>query len=78
MTLYGLVEALQGPGLGFTRLIAPFRLTGDLLELIDARAFSASLGMTAKGRIDLGRTPSRSTAPSCRPISSIRCSATSR
>lgn len=56
MTLYGLVEALQGPGLGFTRLIAPFRLTGDLLELIDARAFSASLGMTAKGRVDVVRS----------------------
>jgi hypothetical protein len=55
MTLYGLVEALEGPGLGFSRLIAPFRLTRDSLELSDARAFSASLGMTAKGRIDLAR-----------------------
>ncbi|CAH2599641.1 conserved protein of unknown function [Rhodovastum atsumiense] len=55
MTLYGLVEALQGPGLGFDRLIAPFRLTGDELELTDARVFNASLGMTAKGRIDLAR-----------------------
>jgi hypothetical protein len=26
-----------------------------VIELADARAFSASLGMTAKGRIDLGR-----------------------
>jgi hypothetical protein len=56
MTLYGLVEALQGPGLGFNRLIAPFRLTGDVLELTDARAFSASLGMTAKGRVDIARS----------------------
>ena len=55
MTLYGLVEVLQGPGLGFNRLIAPFRLSRDVLELADARAFSASLGMTAKGRIDLAR-----------------------
>ncbi len=53
MTLYGLVEAMQGPGLGFSRLIAPFRLTEDELELSDARAFSPSLGLTAKGRIDL-------------------------
>ena len=29
MTLYGLVEALQGPGLGFNRLVAPFRLARD-------------------------------------------------
>jgi hypothetical protein len=53
MTLYGLVEAMQGPGLGFTRLVAPFRLTDDSLELTDARAFSSSLGLTAKGRANL-------------------------
>jgi AsmA-like C-terminal region len=52
MTLYGLVDVVQGPGLGFSRLIAPFRLTDDALELDDARAFSSSLGLTAKGRID--------------------------
>jgi len=52
LTLYGLVEALSGPGLGFSRLIAPFKLDGDALELTDARAFSASLGLTAHGWID--------------------------
>jgi hypothetical protein len=52
MTLYGLVEALQGgSGLVFSRLVAPFTLTAEALELSDARAFSASLGLTAKGRI---------------------------
>ncbi len=55
MTLYGLVEAASGPGLGFTRLTAPFRLTEDALELGASRAFSPSLGLTAKGRIDLRR-----------------------
>ena len=55
MTLYGLVDVLQGPGLGFTRLVAPFKLSDGLLELDDARAYSSSLGMTARGRIDLGR-----------------------
>jgi hypothetical protein len=55
MTLYGVVDMMRGPGLGFTRLEAPFRYGGDLLELSDARAFSSSLGMTAKGRIDLAR-----------------------
>jgi hypothetical protein len=53
MTLYGLLEAMQGSGLGFTRLVAPFRLTEDALELNDARAFSSSLGLTMKGRLDL-------------------------
>lgn len=55
MTLYGLVEAAQGPGLGFSRLVAPFRLASEILTLSDARAYSASLGMTAKGQIDLAR-----------------------
>jgi hypothetical protein len=52
MTLYGLVEAMRGGnGLVFTRLVAPFALTREALALEDARAFSASLGLTAKGRI---------------------------
>lgn len=55
MTLYGVVELLQGPGLGFSQLVAPFRLSGDTMELFDARAFSSSLGLTAKGRFDLAR-----------------------
>lgn len=53
MTLYGLVEVARGPGLGFTRMEAPFELTDDYLAIDDARAFSSSLGLTAKGRIDL-------------------------
>jgi hypothetical protein len=56
MTLYGLVNTLSGTGLHFKRLIAPFRLTGSALDLRDARAFSASLGLTAKGHIDLAKT----------------------
>jgi hypothetical protein len=55
MTLYGVAEVLEGPGLGFSRMVAPFRLSRDELELADARAFSASLGMTAKGRVDFSR-----------------------
>ncbi len=53
MTLYGLVEVARGPGLGFTRMEAPFQLTDNYLAIDDARAFSSSLGLTAKGRIDL-------------------------
>lgn len=52
MTLYGLVEAVQGgTGLVFNRLVAPFTLTPEALTLTDARAFSASLGLTAKGKL---------------------------
>jgi AsmA-like C-terminal region/Protein of unknown function len=55
MTLYGLADVVQGPGLGFSHLIAPFSLDGDLLALHDARAYSQSLGLTAKGQVDLAR-----------------------
>jgi hypothetical protein len=55
MTLYGLVEALSGPGLGFSRLVAPFALTPEALVLGESRAFSASLGLTAKGTLDRRR-----------------------
>lgn len=52
MTLYGLVQLAQGPGLGITHIIAPFRMTDTLLEFQDVRAFNPSLGMTIKGHID--------------------------
>jgi hypothetical protein len=53
MSLYGLLDVARGPGLGFTRLVSPFGMSGDTLTLRDARAYSASLGFTAKGGIDL-------------------------
>jgi hypothetical protein len=53
MTLYGLMDVLRGPGIGFSKLVAPFSLDGRTLQLNDARAFSSSLGLTAKGRLDL-------------------------
>ncbi|MGH7049656.1 MAG: AsmA-like C-terminal region-containing protein, partial [Acetobacteraceae bacterium] len=55
MTLYGLADAASGPGLGFSELVAPFKLENDTLSLQDARAYSSSLGLTAKGTIDLAR-----------------------
>lgn len=56
MSLYGLLELAQGPGLGFTRMVAPFSLAREVLTLNDARAYSASLGITAKGSIDLAHS----------------------
>jgi hypothetical protein len=53
MTLYGLVDVLRGSGIGFSHLVAPIRLQDAELTLNDVRAFSSSLGLTAKGRIDL-------------------------
>ncbi|MGG5888244.1 DUF3971 domain-containing protein [Falsiroseomonas sp. HC035] len=52
MTLYGVLEAVAGPGLGFTQLVAPFSLTPEVLTLGEARAFSASLGLTARGTLN--------------------------
>ena len=53
MSLYGLVEMAQGSGLGFTRAVAPFELGDDVMTLDNVRAYSASLGFTAKGQVNL-------------------------
>ncbi len=54
-TIYGVVDALRGPGLLFTDAVLPFRWEGGVLQLTEARAFSASLGLTARGSIDTNR-----------------------
>ncbi len=51
-TIYGVGEALSGPGLYFDELILPFRYHGSQLDITDARATSDSLGLTGKGVID--------------------------
>jgi hypothetical protein len=53
LTLYGVPAAASGPGLSFARAVVPFSLAGQTLTLRGARAFSASLGFTASGRIGL-------------------------
>jgi hypothetical protein len=53
MTLYGVVDLLHGKGLFFSKLIVPFSLADRRLTLTQARAYSASLGLTARGSIDL-------------------------
>lgn len=55
MTVFGVFEALDQRGLSFASMTAPFVLTPGALVLEDARAFSVSLGITAKGRIDRRR-----------------------
>jgi hypothetical protein len=58
ITLYGLVDALRGPGMGFTQILLPFRYDGGTVYLDDARGHNSSLGLTAKGSIAMssGRT----------------------
>jgi hypothetical protein len=53
MTLYGVVDLMQGPGLFFRKMVVPFHLADRRLQLTQARAYSASLGITAYGSIDL-------------------------
>ena len=51
MALTGILESLQGDGLSFTTLDAPFVFDGGVLEVFEARASGPSLGFTAAGRI---------------------------
>lgn len=51
LTVYGVFDAVRGSGLSFSRMVAPFSLSPQVLSFRDARAFSASLGVTAKGSI---------------------------
>jgi len=53
ITVLGIPEAASGPGLEFNRLVAPFSIDNGVMTLKEARAFSASLGFTASGTIDL-------------------------
>jgi hypothetical protein len=53
ITLYGLVDALRGPGMLFTHMLVPFQYDGASLFLDNARAFNSSLGLTAQGSIAL-------------------------
>ena len=52
LTVYGIGDAMSGPGLAFNQLTAPFHWEGGMLTVREARASSASLGLTAEGRVD--------------------------
>jgi hypothetical protein len=53
ITLYGLVDALSGPGMAFSQVVVPLQYDGANLDIDDAHAANPSLGLTAKGRIGL-------------------------
>jgi hypothetical protein len=52
-SLRGLVEMLEGSGMSFTDLEAPLSLRGARLLVGESRLSGASMGLTAKGEIDL-------------------------
>ena len=51
MSLTGILEALQGQGLVFTKLNIPFQLSQGVFHLKDAKSTGASLGFTASGKV---------------------------
>ncbi len=55
ITIYGIADAVQGDGVHFTRLLAPFRYDRQQLHIGETRAYSASLGLTGQGWIDFPR-----------------------
>ncbi|MBU6448678.1 MAG: hypothetical protein KGQ26_03540 [Rhodospirillales bacterium] len=53
-TLYGVAEAVSGPGLLLDHATFPFTLDGGVLTLHGADAYSESLGFTASGTVNTG------------------------
>jgi hypothetical protein len=51
-SITGIIENLQGVGLGFAKLYAPFENKNDIITIKDASVSGLSLGMTASGVID--------------------------
>ncbi|MGQ0664861.1 MAG: YhdP family protein [Pseudomonadota bacterium] len=51
--LTGIADALRGAGIHFNRLDADFALRESKLEVREARAYGAAIGVTAKGSIDI-------------------------
>lgn len=47
----GIFDTLQGNGIHFTRLSAPFTITGDVITLENAKTHGDALGMTAEGTV---------------------------
>lgn len=50
-SLTGFMDTLEGNGIRFTRLRAPFKLSNDVITLEKAKTFGSAMGMTADGTI---------------------------
>ncbi len=51
ITITGIIDSLEGDGLGFLRLEAPFTMYQGVIDIEDAKSSGVSLGFTASGRI---------------------------
>ncbi|NBX03203.1 MAG: DUF3971 domain-containing protein [Alphaproteobacteria bacterium] len=52
----GFLDTLQGKGIVFKRLLAPFTLHNDVITLTKAKTSGSAIGMTADGTITLPKT----------------------
>ena len=52
MALTGVLDALQGGGLGFNALDATFTMADGVIHIADGRAAGTSIGFTASGQVD--------------------------
>ncbi len=50
-SLTGFIDALQGNGIRFNKLAAPFTLQNDVITLKDAKTAGSAIGLTAEGTI---------------------------
>ena len=50
-SITGVVDTLQGNGITFTKLVAPFTLQNDIVTFTKAKAYGSSIGITANGTI---------------------------
>lgn len=48
----GVVDLMRGQGIALDSIHVPFRMTGDVISIHDARASGPSIGLTADGYID--------------------------
>jgi len=55
LSLTGILDALTGQGISFERAEVPFAMTGDILEIKEARAYGSALGFTASGWMDIDK-----------------------
>ena len=55
LSVYGWFAAPPSPQLGVERAVVPFTLSHGVATLDDARAYSAALGITLRGPVDLDR-----------------------
>jgi hypothetical protein len=53
-SLGGITDLLQGAGISFDKMEAPFRAQNDVITIHDARAAGPAIGITADGYIDRG------------------------